>query len=152
MCEISLSGKKIVSDLREKGVSPNKTFTIKYPVIDKNLEHHFLRGYFDGDGCIRVNTDKRDGSKRGDLRIVGGSIEMMNKINERMNFLFGTNINKLYGPKNKEYKFVGWAGMSDIEKIYYGFYNESNLFLGRKKIIFDEVISLIKDKEKYRKK
>ena len=100
----------------------------------------------------RVNTDKRDGSKRGDLRIVGGSIEMMNKINERMNFLFGTNINKLYGPKNKEYKFVGWAGMSDIEKIYYGFYNESNLFLGRKKIIFDEVISLIKDKEKYRKK
>ena len=32
---------------------------------------------------------------------------MLNKINERMNLLFGTNINKLYGPKNKEYKFIG---------------------------------------------
>jgi hypothetical protein len=152
MCEISLSGKKIVSDLKEKGVLPNKTFTIKYPYIDESLERHFLRGYFDGDGCIRFNTDKRDGSKRGDLRIVGGSIEMISKINERMNFLFGTNINKLYGPKNKDYKFIGWAGMSDIEKIYHGFYDESSLFLIRKKIIFDEVISFTKNKEKYRKK
>ena len=152
MCEISLSGKKIVSDLKEKGVLPNKTFTIKYPSIDESLERHFLRGYFDGDGCIRFNIDKRDGSKRGDLRIVGGSIEMISKINERMNFLFGTNLNKLYGPKNKDYKFIGWAGMSDIEKIYHGFYDESSLFLNRKKIIFDEVISFTKNKEKYRKK
>jgi hypothetical protein len=152
MCEISLSGKKMVSDLINKGVLPNKTFTIKYPTIDESLERHFLRGYFDGDGCIRVNTDRRDGSKRGDLRIVGGSINMLCKINERMNYLFGTNINKLYGPKNKEYKFIGWAGMSDIEKIYHGFYNKSDLFLSRKKTIFDEVVNLIKNKEKYRKK
>jgi hypothetical protein len=152
MCEISLSGKKIVNDLMNKGVLPNKTFTVQYPVIDESLERHFLRGYFDGDGCIRVSTDKRDGNQRGDLRIVGGSVDMINKINQRMNYLFGTNINKLYGPKNKEYKFIGWAGMSDIEKIYHGFYNESNLFLNRKKSIFDEVIRLIKYKEKYRKK
>jgi hypothetical protein len=55
---------------------------------------------------------------RGDLRIVGGSLDMLNKINERMNLLFGTNINKLYGPKNKNYKFIEWAGMKDIENIY----------------------------------
>jgi hypothetical protein len=152
MCEIRLNGKKIVSDLENKGVHPNKTFTIKYPVIDEKLERHFLRGYFDGDGCIRINTDKRDGSKRGDLRIVGGSIDMLNKINERMNLLFNTNINKLYGPENKEFKYVGWAGMTDIEKIYNGFYNNSNLFLTRKKLIFDNVISEIKNKTKYRKK
>ena len=67
MCEVSFSGKKIVKDLEDKGVFPNKTFTIKYPVIDEKLERHFLRGYFDGDGCIRISEDKRDGSKRGDL-------------------------------------------------------------------------------------
>ena len=114
ICEVSLSGKKIVKDLEEKGLHPNKTFTIKYPEISEELERHFLRGYFDGDGCIRISTDKRDGSKRGDLRLVSGSIEMLEMINERMNVLFGTNLNKLYGPKNKEYKFIGWAGMKDI--------------------------------------
>lgn len=152
MCEISLSGKKIVSDLQNKGAYPNKTFNIKYPELDENLERHFLRGYFDGDGCIRINVDKRDGSKRGDLRIVSGSIDMLNKINERMNILFGTNINKLYGPINKEYKFIGWASMSDIEKIYYGFYTGVTLFLQRKNVIFNEVINIITNKKKYRKK
>jgi hypothetical protein len=152
MCEVNLSGKKIINDLENKGVYPKKTFTIKYPDIDEKLERHFLRGYFDGDGCVRVNTDKRDGNKRGDLRIVGGSMDMLNKINERMNKLFNTSINKLYGPKDKDYGFIGWAGMADIEKIYNGFYNETDLFLTRKKIIFDSVINEIKNKTKYRKK
>jgi hypothetical protein len=152
MVEISFSGKKMVNDLIDLGVTQNKTFTLQYPTINETLERHFLRGYFDGDGCIRINTDVRDNSKRGDLRIVGGSMDMLNKINERMNFLFGTNINKLYGPKDKKYKFMGWAGMTDIEKIYHGFYNDSKLFLIRKKSIFDEVIETIINKQKYRKK
>mgnify|MGYP003351000561 CR=1 FL=1 len=42
--------------------------------------------------------------------------------------------------------------MTDIEKIYHGFYDESVLFFNRKKVIFDEVIEIIKDKQKYRKK
>ena len=69
-----------------------------------------------------------------------------------MNVLFGTNINKLYGPKDKEFKYIGWAGMTDIEKIYEGFYSETNLFLERKKIIFDEVNKIINNKKRYRKK
>jgi hypothetical protein len=77
---------------------------------------------------------------------------MLNNINERMNLLFGTNINKLYGPKNKEYKFIGWSGMKDIENIYKGFYFDSNFFLQRKRLIFDEVIETIRNKQKYRKK
>lgn len=150
--EVSLSGKKITNDLIKLGATPKKTFTLQYPNIEENLERHFLRGYFDGDGCIRVNIDKRDGSKRGDLRIVGGSVDMLNKINERMNLLFNTSKNKLYGPKNKDYKFIGWAGMTDIENIYNGLYKNTNLFLFRKKIIFDEVIEIIRNKQKYRKK
>jgi hypothetical protein len=42
-CEVSLSGKKIVKDLEEKGLHPNKTFTIKYPEISEELERHFLK-------------------------------------------------------------------------------------------------------------
>ena len=152
MCEVSVSGKKIIMDLNKLGVHPNKTFTLTYPKIDENLERHFLRGYFDGDGCIRINTDKRDGSERGDLRIVGGSDEMINKINERMHILFGVNLNKPYGPKNSKFKYIGWGAMRDIEKIYNGFYSDCDLFLQRKKTTFDKVITLVRNKQKYRKK
>jgi hypothetical protein len=150
--EIGFSSEKMINDLKNIGLHQNKTYTIDYPKINEKLERHFLRGYFDGDGCIRINEDKRDKSKRGDLRIVGGSVKFIETLNERMSKLFGVNINKLYGPKNKQYKFVGWAGMSDIERIYDGFYSDTDLFLIRKKIIFDEVIDIIRDKHKYRKK
>lgn len=150
--EIGFSSKKMIYDLKNIGLHQNKTYTIEYPKIDEKLERHFLRGYFDGDGCIRVNKDKRDHSKRGDLRIVSGSVKFIETLNERMGKLFGVSVNKLYGPKNKQYKFVGWAGMSDIELIYNGFYSDTDLFLIRKKIIFDEVIGIIKEKHKYRKK
>lgn len=150
--EVGFSSKKMINDLKNIGIHQNKTYTIEYPKIDEKLERHFLRGYFDGDGCIRINEDKRDQSKRGDLRIVGGSVKFIETLNERMGKLFGVNVNKLYGPKNKQYKFVGWAGMSDIEQIYNGFYSDTDLFLVRKKIIFDEVISIIREKYKYRKK
>jgi hypothetical protein len=152
MVTLSISGKKIINDLESIGLYQNKTFSIQYPNIREDLERHFLRGYFDGDGCIRIKVDKRDETKLGDLRIVSGSIDMLNKLNERMNFLFKTNVNKLYGPKNKKYKFIGWGGMTDIEKIYNGFYSNTDLFLQRKKHIFDEVNQIIKNKIKYRKK
>ena len=152
ICEIGFSSKKMINDLKNIGLHQNKTYTIHYPKIDEKIERHFLRGYFDGDGCIRINEDKRDHSKRGDLRIVGGSVKFIETLNERMGKLFGVNVNKLYGPKNKRYKFIGWAGMSDIERIYNGFYSDTDLFLTRKKIIFNEVIDIIRDKNKYRKK
>jgi intein/homing endonuclease len=75
--EIGFSSKKMINDLKNLGLHQNKTYTIDYPKIDENLERHFLRGYFDGDGCIRVNEDKRDNSKRGDLRIVGGRLILL---------------------------------------------------------------------------
>jgi hypothetical protein len=153
ICQVSLSGKKIVIDLIKLGAIPNKTFKLNYPKINVKLEKHFLRGYFDGDGCIRIRTDHRDNTQLGDLRIVSGSVDMLNMINNRMYNLFETKINKLYGPKNKTYKFIGWASMSDIERIYEAFYGNTNneLFLIRKKVIFDEVIKVIENKKKYRK-
>jgi len=151
MCEVGFSGKKIINDLESIGLIQNKTFNLKYPKIEEGLERHFIRGYFDGDGCIRINKDKRDNSQRGDLRFVGASTNFLSTINKRMRHLFGVNENKLYGPKNKDYKFIGWASMADIEKIYKGFYKDSTLFLHRKKIIFDSVIEIIKNKQKYRK-
>lgn len=45
---------KIVSDqLVKLGCVPNKSMILEYPTcIPDNLQHHFLRGYFDGDGSI----------------------------------------------------------------------------------------------------
>ena len=41
-------------DLTNLGCCPNKTRALKFPNIPNSLYKHFIRGFLDGDGCIRV--------------------------------------------------------------------------------------------------
>lgn len=46
---------KIAKDLVDKGCVPAKSLVLQFPNEDKlpkELQRHFIRGYFDGDGCI----------------------------------------------------------------------------------------------------
>ena len=58
--------------------------------------------------------------------------------------------NKIRCPKGTYY-VVDWGGLSDVENIYKFLYKDSNIFLQRKRETFDKVISITKDKNKYRK-
>lgn len=53
--ELEIRGGKIAQDLSDKGCGAQKTFNLKFPTsnqVPDHLIHHFVRGYFDGDGCI----------------------------------------------------------------------------------------------------
>ncbi len=45
---------KICNDLSVLGCVPKKTFILKFPILPSNLLHHFIRGYFDGDGMLAI--------------------------------------------------------------------------------------------------
>lgn len=154
MREIGLSSSKMKEDLIKLGVHPSKTFTLEFPKFkDKSLYRHFIRGYFDGDGCIRIKEESRKnriGHKRGDVRIISGSISFINDMNRFLNKEVGVNLNKPYGPKT--YKYIGWSGYKDIELLYEYLYKDSNFFLTRKQQTFKEAYNISKTKNKYRKK
>jgi len=57
--------KKLCNDLSKHGCVPKKTFILTFPDLPEHLVHHFIRGYFDGDGCICITN------KRHDFSIVG---------------------------------------------------------------------------------
>jgi len=42
----------MVEKLEELGLYPNKSLTVKFPNIPEKYLSHFIRGLFDGDGCI----------------------------------------------------------------------------------------------------
>lgn len=42
--------------LRSKGVTERKSSNIIFPNIDDEFVHHFVRGYFDGDGSVYFNN------------------------------------------------------------------------------------------------
>jgi hypothetical protein len=52
---LAIYKKKLAEDLVHKGCIPAKSLILKFPTeeqIPKELIRHFIRGYFDGDGCI----------------------------------------------------------------------------------------------------
>ena len=56
MCHLAIYSKNLVNSIKSQGFHSRKTFTIKFPDIDKELINHFIRGYFDGDGSFSFNV------------------------------------------------------------------------------------------------
>ena len=148
---ISITSSKTKKDLEDLGVHSNKTKVVKYPNIPENLQNHFMRGVFDGDGCISLRTDKRDNSQRGQVNLCSGSYDFIKEYYDRLvKYCCLSGKNKIRNPKGSYY-VVDWGKMSDVEKIYQFFYKDSNVYLKRKKETFDRVYDIIKVKNKYRK-
>lgn len=61
-CRWSIGNKHLWETLNNYGCIPRKSLNLQFPkeeiFKDKSLIRHFLRGYFDGDGCISI--DKKD--------------------------------------------------------------------------------------------
>lgn len=56
-CRLNGTNKNITTSLIEKGCVPNKSKILEFPTTDivpEYLMKHFLRGFFDGDGCIHI--------------------------------------------------------------------------------------------------
>jgi len=54
-----INQKEICEQLISHGCVPNKSLILEFPTtVPKELIHHFLRGYSDGDGCIYKNHFK----------------------------------------------------------------------------------------------
>lgn len=74
-CYIDISGKWFIDDLKVKyKIAPNKTKNVN---ISENIPikylPHFIRGYFDGDGCISWSTTSY-------ISFVSASVRMLNQI------------------------------------------------------------------------
>lgn len=151
---VNLYSEKIILDLHKLGIYSNKTMVVKYPEIPRELEHHFMRGLFDGDGCISIHKKKegsRDTSDRGQVNICSGSRDFIEEYVERLNKYCGITKNKIRCPRGT-YSVIDWASFNDIERFYEFFYKDSNVYLKRKKETFDIAIAISKSKIKYRKK
>jgi len=147
----SISSNKTKIDLENLGIHSNKTMIVKYPTIPNDLQNHFMRGVFDGDGCVTLRTDKRDNKQRGQVNICSGSYDFIKEYYDKMvEYCNLSGRNKIRCPKGTYY-VVDWGGLSDVENIYDFLYKNSTLYLKRKKETFDKVVSITRDKNKYRK-
>lgn len=79
---LCISSIVLIEDLKKLGVVENKTYSqLNIPNIPDNLIKHFIRGYFDGDGCITYSVIKPNPDNREKNYRVSARFEICSKTN-----------------------------------------------------------------------
>ena len=68
-----INSKKIVDWFVANQCTPRKSLTIKMPIISEQYFPHFMRGLFDGDGCITIVKERSGITHLLRINISGGS-------------------------------------------------------------------------------
>jgi len=132
-CGITIRHEHLVNSLIDKGCVNNKSLILTFPTREQVPEvyvSHFIRGYFDGDGCISKTKNNRFSFQ------MCGTYEFLTGV---LDFLGVSQ--KLHQGKNKEknnYSFI-IKGNKQIERLMRILYNDSHIFLKRKAILFLEL-------------
>lgn len=139
--DLSVSSKIYSNRLAELGCVQNKTLILKFPDIPENLYSHFIRGYFDGDGCISIGNRKNRKCKSYQLTIVGLESFLL-KIQDILVSNIGISMLPLKERrKNSSIKTLQYSGRRNLIKILDYLYNNANTFLKRKHDLYINCIS-----------
>ena len=131
---VDISSIEICKDLVALGFGYNKTYTeLHIPNIPKHLIKHFIRGYFDGDGCITVWLSVEKGKSdrvRGKFDICAKNASILN---EFIKFFaeHDIKINLNYLKRDDMYR-MSTSSKKELVKIFNLLYSDSNFYLSRK--------------------
>lgn len=136
----------LAKDLLKNGICERKTFIIEFPnekILPKNLQRHFIRGYFDGDGCVKHGKDKKYNYTTWGVEFIS-CLNFLTKINEILVEQAGLNLANLTKEKRREkpiyYLRHGGTSPKRVSLFYKFLYNESNFFLKRKREKFEAIL------------
>lgn len=124
---LTLNSEKFKHDLIKKGCVENKSKILKFPSfrqVPKRLQHHFIRGYIDGDGCWSVKK------KLVSLEVIGTQ-DFLEGIIKSLNMHTNT-IHNLKGKNNDTgVKRINYSGEYSY-KIFNMLYKDATIYMDRK--------------------
>ena len=129
-CKIRFGGRILCNHLIKVGCIPNKSLVVEFPELNEIYHKDFIRGIFDGDGCIYV------GKKSKQWSIYSGSEKFMKKI---FNILRQNMQNVKLRTQGKGFVVCAYS-KEDIKNIYNFLYKDATVFLERKKEKFSSII------------
>lgn len=140
---VDITSAKLCNDLVNLGIGYNKSYgDLHIPKMSEELIRHFIRGYFDGDGCITIWLSKEKGKSdrvRGKFDICAKSASILNEfIKFFANHDIKINLNYL---KRDDMYRMSTSSKKELEKIYNILYKDSNFYLSRKFNKFDHYVN-----------
>lgn len=137
---LAISNKYLSESLTKAGCFSRKSLTLRFPTeeqVPKHLIHHFIRGYFDGDGHIGMRS-----LKNGGICKVFNIVSTKNFLNGVLNFFRGNGLKtKVMAKKTSNSKafILCLEGKYKVSKIFSLLYENATFFLKRKFDVFNRI-------------
>lgn len=140
----NINSKYICNKLYELGCENKKSLTIKFPewLIDTELQRHFIRGYYDGDGGVSLTDIKTRGANTKIVSTLEFCESMKNIIEAQTEINFGEPYNDV---KDKNVYSIRLSGNRQIVHLLNWLYKDSIIHLDRKYDLYLELLE--KNKE-----
>lgn len=143
---LRIGNRVMYDDLKRLGLSPNKSKTVKFPTtIPNKYLNQFIRGYFDGDGCVYLqitrNKNQEDIPRRLRVIFTSGSKVFLYILRLKIKRFVGLKQNKIYysqGAYQIQYSTL------DSVRLFKFLYKNSpeNVYLKRKFDIFSRYFQM----------
>ncbi len=131
-----LNSFKISKKLSELGYMGKKSLILEFPTekqVPNFLLRHFIRGYFDGDGCINVYLIKKTNSFKWCATIVSTEnfcLELQKVIKKELNI--NVSIGKRHKRSQTTTRQLRTGGNQQVFRFLEWIYKDSKIFLKRK--------------------
>lgn len=136
-CRLMFTSKKISQNLTKYGCTPNKTYTLLFPredIISDDVMHHFIRGYFDGDGGISYWIDNLNtGHKKFQINFCG-TTDIINNIARILGEKFNccpSIVDRFKDRDNNNLQF-SVCGNRVVDRILDWLYQDADIYMQRK--------------------
>lgn len=136
---LQIGSKEVYNSLTDLGFTANKEFRLTLPNVPDRYLRHFVRGYFDGDGCISYNFYRKSKNiinKYMNQQVVFAAAnkdfikELSNKLSEVAHVSFSC----LKSAKDRNSHYLTYYRKDDILRLFKFMYKNVNvsLYLNRK--------------------
>lgn len=126
-----INSDEIYDDLVRLGLSPNKSMTIQFPTMPGPVLRHFIRGCWDGDGSVYLDS----GSGTVCASFVSGSYDFILGMLRELNAV-GFSTRKIHRTRKSFYfRFTGRECVSLYHFLYDGV--PEDMYLSRKHCVFE---------------
>lgn len=139
--QIAVRSDIMAKDLAKYGVVPRKSNITYLPKISKKLMPHLIRGIFDGDGSIMAKPEPNKTIHNRFLHSISfcGSYQLMKDISEFLLEYLDIKT-KVYIYKNRNLSELKIQNIKDMTKLGFWLYENSTIWMIRKRNIFDDFI------------
>lgn len=160
-CQLCYSSIDMCTDLTNLGCFRNKSLACTFPTfLDKSLIRHFIRGYFDGDGCVWIGKRKimtvKDKTRPSGFRerivqnvkfTITGNMIFINSLQDELVQMLGFKKTKLNFSKAKNANnntcdkvcTMEYSGRKQMQSFYNYMYEGASIWGNRKRLKFEEI-------------